>query len=187
MFVPGRPVIRKTLIENFSIQEMSVNHRLFPVIAFLLSLAVWLPAAARDGSSAGQSASVNGRWLVQWQARLGTEQATIELEQRGSALSGSFHDPRHSCPLSGTIEGKNIAFDVPFQGPRPYTIAFKGVLDADKISGTSQAKNMGSTGAYLGHGGEIVQPEHPWTATRQADPPSLRTQKGKSPRSGNSN
>jgi len=89
--------------------------------------------------------------------------------------------------LSGTVEGNNISFDVPFQGSRAYTIAFKGTLEGDKISGTSQAKNMGSTGPYLGHGGEIVQPEHPWTATRQADPPSSRTQKGKSTRSGPSN
>ena len=116
---------------------------------------------------------------MSWQARLGTEQATIELEQHGSALSGTFHDPRHSCPLSGTIEGNNISFDVPFKGRAPTPSPLR-VLDGDKISGTSQAKNIGDTEAYLGHGGEIVQPEHPWTATRPADPPSLQTQKGKS-------
>ncbi len=164
-----------------------MNKCSFPVIVLLLSLVVCVPAIARDGSTESPTASVTGKWLVSWQARLGTEQATIELEQNGSALSGTFHDPHHSCSLSGTIEGKNISFEVPFPGPRPYTIAFKGILDGDKISGTSQAKNMGGTGAYLGHGGEIVQPEHPWSATRQADPPSLRTQKGKPARSGNSN
>jgi hypothetical protein len=89
-------------------------------------------------------------------------------------------------PVSGTIEGSTISLDVQFQEARPYTIAFKGTVNGDSISGTSQAQNIGGK-AYLGHGGEIVQPEHPWTATRPADPPSLRSQKSKAGASGTSN
>jgi hypothetical protein len=124
---------------------------------------------------------------VSWQARLGTEQAEVELQQDGSKLSGTFHDPHHTCVLSGTIEGKSVSFNVNFTGPRPYTIAFKGTLDGDKIGGISQAKNIEGAGAYLGHGGEIVQPEHPWTAIRPANPPTLQSQEDKAGTSGNSN
>jgi hypothetical protein len=111
----------------------------------------------------------------------------VELEQHGSKLSGTFRDPHHTCPVSGTIDGKNLSFEVQFQAARPYTIAFKGTVDGEKMSGTSQAQNVGGNGAYLGHGGEIVQPEHPWTATRPANPPSLQTEKAKPAGSNSSN
>jgi hypothetical protein len=166
---------------------MPVNKRFLPVVLPLLALAACLSAVAGDVPDEGRPPRVAGRWEVSWQARLGTEQAIVELEQDGSKLRGTFHDPRHSCLLSGAIEGRNISFNVDFQGSRPYTIAFKGIVDGDKISGTSQAKNIGGTGAYLGHGGEIVQPEHPWTATRPVDPPSLQTQKAKAGTPSNSN
>jgi hypothetical protein len=156
------------------------------VAIFLLAVATSLAVVAEDASMVSQPLSVAGRWQMSWQARLGTEDATIELVQNGSNLCGVFHDPRHSSSLSGTIEGKNISFDVPFPGARPYTIAFKGTVDGDKITGASTARNISGSGAYLGHGGEIVQPEHPWSAIRQAEPPSLRTQKGKSDAPGNS-
>jgi hypothetical protein len=152
----------------------------------LLVLAVCLSSVAADAPAEDRVLNVSGKWQVSWQARLGTEQATIELEQDGSKLRGTFHDLHHSCPVSGTIEGSTISLDVQFDEARPYTIAFKGTVNGDSISGTSRAQNIGGK-AYLGHGGEIVQPEHPWTATRPADPPSLRTQTTKAGTSGTSN
>jgi hypothetical protein len=164
-----------------------VNTRCFSVILSLLALAVCLSAAAGDVPPEGRSPRVAGKWLVSWQARMGTEQATIELVQDGSKLSGTFHDLHHYAMLSGVIEGKEISFAVEFQGLRPYTIGSTGTVEGDKIGGTSQAKNIGGAGAYLGHGGEIVQPEHPWTATRPANPPSLQTRKANPDTSNNSN
>jgi hypothetical protein len=107
-----------------------VSKSLFSIAAFLLCLAASLPAVA--GNAPSQPLNVAGRWNVSWQARLGTEQAEVELQQDGSKLSGTFHDPHHTCVLSGTIEGKSVSFNVNFTGPRPYTIAFKGTLDGDK-------------------------------------------------------
>jgi len=151
-----------------------VKHFFF-VVVVLFALAC-LSAVAADSPVADQTPNVVGNWQVSWQARLGTEQATIVLKEDGARLSGTFRDAHHSSSLTGAIEGKNISFEVEFQGSRPYTIAFKGTMEGDKISGTSQAQNIGGTGAYLGHGGEIVQPEHPWTASRPRDPPRLKTQ-----------
>jgi FlaG/FlaF family flagellin (archaellin) len=155
-----------------------VNKYLLSAALFLLAIVV-LPAAAVGASVGGDAPSVSGKWQLSWQARLGTEQATVELEQKGTKLRGTFHDLHHSCQLSGTIDGANISFDVLFDEARPYTIAFRGTVDGDSITGTSQAQNIGGSKAYLGHGGEIVQPEHPWTATRPADPATLRTEKTK--------
>jgi hypothetical protein len=39
----------------------------------------------------------------------------------------------------------------------------------EKINGKSRAKNVEGAGAYLGHGGEVVQPDHPWTASRSPE------------------
>jgi opacity protein-like surface antigen len=152
----------------------------------LLVLAVCVSSVAAVTPAEDHVLNVSGKWQVSWQARLGTEQATIELQQDRSKLRGTFHDLHHSCPVSGTIEGSNISLDVQFEEARPYTIAFNGTVNSDSISGTSRAQNIGGK-AYLGHGGEIVQPEHPWTATRPADPPSLRTQKTNAGTSGTSN
>ena len=163
----------------------------FSTALFAFALVVSTLAVAGDGPAssqvAGVAASVTGKWEVSWQARLGTEQAVVELEQHGSRLTGTFRDPHHTCPISGTIDGKNLSFEVQFQAARPYTIAFKGIVDGERMTGTSQAQNVGGNGAYLGHGGEIVQPEHPWTATRPGDPPSLQTQKTKPGISSSSN
>jgi opacity protein-like surface antigen len=156
--------------------------RRFFVIVFLLIVAVIVPvpvaaAQASESSSSSSSAAkpvdVSGKWQVAWQGRLGTEQCTLQLQQDSSnKLKGTLQDLHGISPLSGTIDGKKVVFDVTIQGSRPFTTQFTGTVDADKIKGTSQAINVGGAGAFLGHGGEVVQPEHPWTAKRVADQPA---------------
>ena len=153
------------------------KYRLYIALLFLVAVVVDLSGA--DSPSGNDTPGVSGKWQLSWQARLGTEQAMVELEQDGSKLRGTFRDLHHSCPLSGSIEGKTISFEVQVEEARPYTIAFKGTVNGDNISGTSQAQNIGESKAYLGHGGEIVQPEHPWTATRPGGPATLRTETSK--------
>jgi len=158
-----------------------VASRLF--VALLLACAViFLPMSAAGQthenlltSSAAKPADVSGKWQVSWQGRLGTEQCTLQLQQDGTKLTGTFQDVHGLSPLTGTVEEKRISFDVQFQGPRPFTIQFTGttdkIADGGKIEGTSQAVGVGGAGAYLGHAGEVVQPEHPWTAKRVAEHP----------------
>lgn len=126
-----------------------------------------------DKPSHIQRAQVAGDWQVSWQGRLGTEQGMITLHQDGTKLAGTFKDLRGLSPLSGTVDEKNISFDVQFGGPRPFTTRFSGNADGDKIEGTSQAVGVG---AFLGHAGEVVHPEHPWTAKRVAEQPSKSNQ-----------
>ena len=126
---------------------------------------------------AGAPENVTGTWQMSWQVRLGTARATVQLKQDGSKLSGTFQEMGVSSRLSGTIQGKNISFDVDFPGPRPYTIEFIGNIDGEKMNGKSRARNVEGAGAYLGHGGEVVLPDHPWTASRppeRQDQPSAK-------------
>jgi hypothetical protein len=123
-------------------------------------------------SSTAKPADVSGKWQVSWQGRLGTEQCALQLQRDSSnKLSGTLQDQRGSSSLSGMIDGKKISFEVQFQGPRPFTARFTGTVDSDRIEGTSQAIGVGGAGAYLGHAGEVVQPEHPWIAKRVANWP----------------
>lgn len=135
--------------------------------------------------SAAKPPDVSGKWQVSWQGRLGTEQCTLQLHQDGTKLTGTFQDQRGLSSLSGTIDGKQISFEVQFQGPRPFTTRFTGTVDkttdADKIQGTSQAVGIGGTGAYMGHAGEVTQPEHPWTAKRVANQPIQSSETGSNP------
>jgi hypothetical protein len=150
------------------------------------------PAAAQTAAQKGENASasstakpvdVAGKWQVAWQGRLGTELCTIELQQDSNKLKGTLQDQRGFSPLSGTVDGKKVTFDVQFGGPRPFTTRFTGNLDTDKIEGTSQAVGVGGGGAYLGHGGEVVQPEHPWSAKRVVNQPGTSADTGSNPKS----
>ncbi len=118
-----------------------------------------------------QPSDVSGDWQVSWQGRLGTEECVLHLRKEGTKLTGTFDDLRGSSSLTGTVDGKHISFEVHFPGPRPFTTRFTGNVANGKIEGTSQAIGVGGSGAYLGHGGEVVQPEHPWTAKRGAGAP----------------
>jgi hypothetical protein len=137
--------------------------------------------AAIEKPSHPQLPDMSGDWQVSWQGRLGSDEGTLHAHQEGTKLTGTFHDVHGISSLSGTITAKQISFDVQFQGLRPFTTRFTGSEDEGKIEGTSQAVGVGGSGAYLGHAGEIVQPEHPWTATRLASPPAHPDETGSNP------
>jgi hypothetical protein len=111
-----------------------------------------------------KTAKVQGKWRIAWDVRLGTVRGILVLKQNGSTVTGTFQDDRGSYPFSGTVQGQAITFDVSFTGPPPYTIEFKGSVDGEKISDTSGLQN-GERG-FLGHAGEINEPQRPWTATK---------------------
>lgn len=146
----------------------------------VLLLAIWLPwlggqepPSKNNGTQSPKAsqtsvADVHGDWQVSWQNRLGTQQCVLHLQQEGTKLTGTLHDVHGDSPLSGSIADKQVVFDVEFQGAHPFSIRFTGNMSPDKIEGTSQATGVGGGGAYLGHGGEVTQPEHPWTAKRGA-------------------
>ena len=151
-----------------------MTRRLF--VTILVCTAIFLPLCTvghtqenPPTSKTANPADVSGKWQVSWQGRLGTEQCTLQLQQDGTRLTGTLQDQRGLSPLSGTLGDKQISFEVNFQGPRPFTTRFKGTLNAAGMEGTSQAIGVGGSGAYLGHAGEVVQPEHPWTAKRIAN------------------
>jgi hypothetical protein len=128
--------------------------------------------AVPEKPSHAQLADVNGDWDVSWQSRLGSERCVLHLQQDGSKLTGTLKSLRGLTSLAGTVDHERLSFDVGFQGTHPFTVRFTGNADSVRIEGTSQGIGVSGAGAYLGHGGEILHPEHPWTATRVANQPA---------------
>ena len=124
-----------------------------------LILALLLPAFSQDA----QPAKVAGSWQLSWQGRRGAQQGTLDLQQDGSKLTGTFQGPRGSSPLSGNVQGNQISFTVQMGGERRnFSMAFTGNVDGDKMSGSI-------TGGLGGHGGgqDGEHENHSWSATRQ--------------------
>ena len=99
--------------------------------------------------------------LSAW-GRGSSQQATIQIQQDGPKLSGTFQDSEGSLQLTGSVAGNNLSFSVQLQG-RPVTVAFTGSIDGDKMSGTFQPQG-GSGGRGRRGGGQGNQS---WSAVRQ--------------------
>jgi hypothetical protein len=138
-----------------------VIKRLYSIIPIFL-LAVPLLLAQDSESDNSQPTNIGGAWQISWQARNGSQQATVQIQQDGTKLSGTFQDLGGSSPLTGTVAGNNLSFSVQIQG-RPMTLVFTGTIDGDKMSGTFQPQGGG--GGRGGHGGG--QGNHSWSGVRQ--------------------
>ncbi len=111
-------------------------------------------------------AKVRGKWRIAWDVRMGTIRGVLTLKQHADQVTGTFFENLNgqTYSLSGSVQGKDITFDIPFPSSKPYTIEFKGTVDREKMTGTSARKGGGPV--YLGHGGEIVDPQHSWLAIK---------------------
>ena len=140
-----------------------MTKRLYLVVFISLLAASLL--LAQNSESNSQPANIAGSWQISWQGRGGSRQATMQVQQDGSKLSGTFQDESGSSQLAGSIAGNKVSFSVQIQG-RPMAVAFTGAVDGDKMSGTFQPQGGGGGGGGRGgHGGG--QGNHSWTGVRQ--------------------
>jgi hypothetical protein len=105
-----------------------------------------IASLVQDASpSAGETASVTGKWLLSWQGKKRSRPATFQIQQDGSKLTGTCEARDGSESLSGSLQGDQVSISV---GGRKRTITFTGTVQGNRMSGTT---NTGSS----------------WTATRQ--------------------
>jgi len=138
--------------------------RLYP-IAFTFLLAAPLLLAQSSDSNNSQPANIGGAWQISWQGRGGSQEATMQIVEDGTKLSGTFQDSGGSSPVTGSIAGNSVSFSVQVQG-RPMTLAFAGTIDGDKMNGTFQPQGGGGGGGGRGGRGG-GQGNHTWTGVRQ--------------------
>ena len=94
-------------------------------------------AASFSGQDAAKNTSapadLSGTWQMSWTGQNGAQrQASMEIKQDGSKLSGSFDGQRGTAPLSGKLDGDQVSLTVKV---RRHDISFSGTVDGDKMSG----------------------------------------------------
>lgn len=149
---------------------MNQHQRTKAILGGLLAFATLVFGAVRASPKDQpllKPAKIAGKWRFAWDVRLGRVRGVLDLKQKADQVSGTFFEEinGHTYSLSGSLQGKDIVFDVPFpEGSRPFTIEFTGTVDRDKMTGTSAMKSSGQV--FLGHAGEVDEPQRPWTATK---------------------
>jgi hypothetical protein len=142
-----------------------VTKRQYPIASIFL-LAAPLLLAQDSQPNNPHPADVSGAWQISWQGQGGSQQATIQIQQDGPKLSGTFQDSEGSSQLTGSVAGNNVSFRVQLQG-RPITVAFTGSIDGDKMSGTFQPQGGGGGGGGRARRGGSGQGNQSWSAVRQ--------------------
>jgi hypothetical protein len=150
--------------------------RFFFFVLLLLSVAYSLSAAQT------KPINVSGKWQISWEARIGTERDTIQLEQHDSnqhdsnqndsnkndsRLTGAFQGKLGNPKVSGNVDGANISLRLDFPGDKPYSIVFTGTTDGDKMSGKFEVPGVDK--AYDFHGENIRPSNYTWSAVRLSD------------------
>jgi hypothetical protein len=79
-------------------------------------------------------ATVGGSWQLSFTDEAGnTREATLTLQQQGSALSGTFQGQRGSAPISGTVNGSDVSIAAKAHGR---AISLMGKVEGNRMSGT---------------------------------------------------
>lgn len=92
------------------------------------------PLVAPDaGTNPSAAADLSGTWQMNWTAANGAQrQASMEIKQDGSKLSGTFEGERGSVPLSGKLDGDQVSLNLKI---RRRQISFSGTVNGDKMTG----------------------------------------------------
>jgi hypothetical protein len=120
-------------------------------------------------AAAGENkpATLTGKWQLSWEARLGTESGTMQLEQVDSTLTGSYHGHLDAPRITGSVDGKNITLKLQFPRAHPFTIIFTGTIKGDKNAGKFAIQEVPD--GYDWHGENARPSNYSWTAVRQHD------------------
>jgi hypothetical protein len=136
-------------------------------LLFCLCLLVF--TSAFGASAAKPAAVVAGNWQFSWEARMGTESGTLQLEQNDSKLSGSYKGHINAPRVTGTVEGNQVNLSLEFARAHPFTIIFTGKVDGDKMSGKFEIEGMKN--GYDSHGENVRPSNYSWKATRISGQP----------------
>jgi hypothetical protein len=135
-----------------------------PFISLFVIVLMSACASAASGDQTSAVAAVAGKWQFSWEARIGTERGTLQLEQSDSKLTGSYRGNIATQNVSGTVDGEKVTLNFDFQRAHPFTIIFTGTTDGDKMSGKFEIKDFKD--AYDSHGESARPSNYSWSAVR---------------------
>lgn len=94
-----------------------------------------LSSPLQDTAQDSSAPEIAGTWQLSFTDMRGNaRQATLDIQQNGSSLSGKFHGERGSGSLTGTLQGTQVSMTVSGHGRE---ISFTGTVDGSKMSGTT--------------------------------------------------
>jgi hypothetical protein len=150
-----------------------------------LLISLILMATCAFAGSGGKNATLAGKWQFSWEARIGTERGTLQLEQADSKLTGSYRGNLVAQKVSGALDGDKIVLNFDFQRSHPFTIIFTGTVDGDKMTGKFHIKDFPD--AYDSQGENVRPSNYSWTAVRMANQPASVASQGASPENKSAN
>jgi hypothetical protein len=90
--------------------------------------------------------STDGTWKVSMQTPLGERRLTVTLKVAGDTLTGTvIGDGGNTTEIfDGKLSGNNVSFKTSITSPMQLTLQVNGLIAGDKISGTVEARGVGS-------------------------------------------
>jgi len=128
-------------------------YRIF-LLCFVLIALIGITALAQQPPAQQQPANVAGKWTLYCKDPNGSTSAKyLELQQKGSVISGHFKGPNQSGGVEGTIDEQHLVvrtktrdvltFRGRVEGPR-----VEGVIQGNAFNGTFH--DRGGTGSFQG-------------------------------------
>ncbi|HEY4960640.1 MAG TPA: hypothetical protein VII29_07280 [Terriglobales bacterium] len=94
-------------------------------------------AVAQEPLPGAQPVDVTGHWIISaknWNGEPNTK--TVDLQQKGSEITGHFKGPDQSGGLQGSVNGHHIMFRTKTRTP----LTFRGQVEGDTMTGTYNVK-----------------------------------------------
>src|ERR1700682_2294950 len=90
--------------------------------------------------------STDGTWKVSMRTPLGERRMTVTLKAAGDTLTGKVVGDNGNATeiFDGKLSGNSVAFRAAIASPMPLTLQVNGLVAGDKISGTVEARGVGS-------------------------------------------
>lgn len=121
---------------------MTTRRMLMGAVLTALALAAYVGHAA--------DANVTGEWLMTVQTDQGSGSPTFILEQKGTAVTGSYKGQLGEAPVTGTVTGDEVklTYKVNAQGFE-LEVVYAGTVTGDTMSGSVDLGPVGK-GTFTG-------------------------------------
>jgi hypothetical protein len=133
-----------------------VNRYGFRVFVFCFALAIFAGSFgfAQQPPPQQQPASVSGNWTLYCKDPNGsTSSKTLDLQQKGTVITGHFKGPNQSGGVEGTIDIQHLVVHTKTRD----VLTFRGRVDGPRVDGVVQGNTFngtfhdrGGTGSFQG-------------------------------------
>lgn len=104
--------------------------------SLLLAGLLTLAACSQAPRQPERGPDLSGQWVLTTISPLGSEDADMSVEQKGSQLAGKLSSPQGTVDYTGTFDGDAVQFSFTFHSNgQPIEIDYAGVVSGDTMSG----------------------------------------------------